>query len=543
MAKQQDKRKVILIVAILVVVLVSSMVFAAPSGGGPGGPGGGNMGQIEMSESVINVKLATPTRGDISRDTEFIGKIEPSETVNVFPEISEKVTKIYVEAGDTVQAGDLLFEMDDSDAQLSYEKAQVQYEGTQINNDTTLGSNYEQQLISAENSLKNAQQQMTSARQELQEYNDDSEDELIQAEKLRDRAYDAYITAEKAYDEDPSEENKQKLEEAEEKYLMYRDAVNELEDTDDSQLRSLRNAYKSAQTSYDTALESYNLLKGGSLDDTKASVENSQKSAELTLEESARTLEKYKVYAPISGTVESKNITLYESPSTQTAAYTISNKAQMTVKFNATADAASALSIGDTITITKSGNEYTATIIEIDTKADDTTGLFPIKAQIGDEGEGLLNGVTVKVTAATAKAENALLIDVDNIYYEDGQAYVFTYSDGKAHRTDIQVGMTNAETAVVESGLDENSQIITTWHPDLKDGASVNLMDETSAQDSAADTAEGTVPEGTPVTEGEEQSEQLPEENSSQPAQEAQAQDNNGEASGQEPDQQPGQEG
>ena len=111
------------------VVTVSTVVLAmGPGGGGPGGPGGmGGMGDVEIGQSVISVKLTTPTTGSLSRDTEFIGTIEPAESVSVYPEVSAKVTAVYFSAGDTVQAGDLLFEMDDSDAQLSYEIAQDSY--------------------------------------------------------------------------------------------------------------------------------------------------------------------------------------------------------------------------------------------------------------------------------------------------------------------------------------------------------------------------------------------------------------------------------
>lgn len=93
----------------------------------------------------------------------------------------------------------------------------------------------------------------------------------------------------------------------------------------------------------------------------------------------------------------------HENASTQTAAFTISNKNQMSVTFNATADAATALSIGDEVTVQKSGNDYTAIITSIDSKADEGTGLFPVEAQIQDDGGALLSGVTVKVSAATQK--------------------------------------------------------------------------------------------------------------------------------------------
>ena len=110
-AKLSEKKGMIVSAAIVMAALmISTIVFAAGgggmgSGGGMGPGGGGNMGQVEMSESVISVKLQTPERGDLTRTTEFIGKIEPAESVNVYPEISGKVTNIYFDAGETVNKG------------------------------------------------------------------------------------------------------------------------------------------------------------------------------------------------------------------------------------------------------------------------------------------------------------------------------------------------------------------------------------------------------------------------------------------------------
>lgn len=468
-------------------VAVSTMVLAA-GGGGAGGPrgGSGNMGTVEMSKSVITVKLQSPTIGSISRNTEFIGKIEPAESVNIFPETSGKVTAVHFEAGDSVYKDDLLFEIDDADAQLDYEVAQASYNEKTISADTTLGSGYDSKLISAKNAVDSAQQSLNNTRLKLKDYNDGYDDSLISAEKAQDAAEEKMTQAQQEYDNDGSEANRLALAKAEQDYSLAHNTVKDLEDDEDSEARDLRSNYKNAQTNYEAALKSYNLIAGTSKEDTKESTDASLKSASLALKQSAAKLDKYKVYSPIDGVIESKSITLYETANTGTSAYTISNKNDMSVKFNATADAAVALETGNTITLSKSGHEYSALITSIDSKADSSTGLFPIEAQIqGDDGT-LLTGITVKVSASTAKAENAVLVPVSYVYYEDGQSYVFTYSDGKAHRTDIETGMSTSEYIVAESGVTTDSQIITTWHPDLKDNADVVLSSTQTSEDATA---------------------------------------------------------
>ena len=45
-------------------------------------------------------------------------------------------------------------------------------------------------------------------------------------------------------------------------------------------------------------------------------------------------------------------------------------------------------------------------------------------------------------------------------------------------RVDVTTGISSAEEVVILSGLTAEDQIITTWHPDLKDGAAVALAEQ-----------------------------------------------------------------
>ena len=77
--------------------------------------------------------------------------------------------------------------------------------------------------------------------------------------------------------------------------------------------------------------------------------------------------------------------------------------------------------------------------------------------------------------ASTAKAEDAMLLSLDLLEYDGNQPFVYVYRDGKAVRTDVTTGISSAEEIVILSGLTKEDQIITTWHPDLKDGAAVTM--------------------------------------------------------------------
>ena len=56
----------------------------------------------------------------------------------------------------------------------------------------------------------------------------------------------------------------------------------------------------------------------------------------------------------------------------------------------------------------------------------------------------------------------------------------------KAVKTEIETGITNNETVEVKSGLTKDSQIITTWASQLKDGAEVKLRDAVETKDDSS---------------------------------------------------------
>lgn len=62
------------------------------------------------------------------------------------PKTSGTVKKLYVSLGDTVKAGDVLFEIDDTEARLQVQQAQASLESAQANYDQNVGGSLETQV-------------------------------------------------------------------------------------------------------------------------------------------------------------------------------------------------------------------------------------------------------------------------------------------------------------------------------------------------------------------------------------------------------------
>lgn len=457
---------VIILTTILSSLAGCSSQAAAVAAGNP--RRGSGDAAAQMQSAAITVETAAPTVESLSLTTDYVGKIAPGESVEVRSTISGTVGAVYFEAGETVKAGDLLFEIDSADAALSLEKATVSYEQAKASYDSAVGGSA---AASKELSLKNAVTQAVRNYNAIKEQVDLQVDfDFTSYSRLRRayrEAYQAWEAGTGSVDE---------LYEAE-RALDY--LTDELSDCS-SLLTSLDNAFDNLEA----ARTEQEIYQTRTKQETAVSAELNLRSAELTYQQAQRQMNDYKIYSPIDGVIETKSVSQYATVSSASTAYVISNKDVMLVTFNVSADGASALSIGDSVTLTKGSTVTSAVIIEIDSKANSSTGLFPVSARLNEQ-TSLLSGVSVKVTASTARADDALIISVDDISYEDEKPYVLLYRNGKAVKAFIELGITTRVKAQVVSGLDASSQVITTWHPDLADGVSVALKSE-AEQNTAA---------------------------------------------------------
>ncbi len=426
---------------------------------------GAAAGAAALASQSISVNVAIPEVENLSLTTDYIGTVKAAESVNVFPKTSGTVSAVYFEAGQTVREGDLLFAVDSTDADLALEKAKVAYDlalqNIEINES---GSGNALTILNYESNIESARQSYERARENLDLASDDNFD-ISDFRKIRKRWKDAT----KAYDKNQNDETWAELIDAEDKYYDLLD--------DYTDYRSYVTAFENAYTAYEEALEKYEIYQGTTVGENAGGYELQRQQAELTYQSALKTVADTKIYSPISGVIESKNITLHENASSQSSAYTISNKDVMSIEFNVSADGVATLGIGDAVTVTKGSGIYEATVVEIDSKAN-SVGLFPVTANLTGESP-LLSGVSAKVTAATASAEDALVISINTITYDaDGNPYVLVYEDGKAARADVTLGITTRSYAQVTGGLTEESRVITTWHPDLADGVAVSLKSE-----------------------------------------------------------------
>ena len=133
-------------VAVLIAILLVGVVAAVSL----------NMGV--SSEEVVAVRQTTaimvktikPATGNLSRTSQYIGRVEPGQQVAVIPRTAGEVIAIHYNVGDTVQKGALLFEMDTTDIQLAVNVAQAAYDAAALQVEQGLDSGVDAQLLQME---------------------------------------------------------------------------------------------------------------------------------------------------------------------------------------------------------------------------------------------------------------------------------------------------------------------------------------------------------------------------------------------------------
>jgi RND family efflux transporter MFP subunit len=210
-------------------------------------------------------------------------------------------------------------------------------------------------------------------------------------------------------------------------------------------------------------------------EDQKQVSQNSISAAQLQIDQLQESLDAYTITAPISGVIETANISVHDYATSSSYAFVISNKDTMIATYYVSEDVRNTFTVGQSITLEKDDNTYSGEIVEIGTAIDQTTGLFKIKAAVTGNTEGLLSGTKATVITDTYHENNAVIIPYDSVYYDGSQAYVYIVVDGKAKRTNIETGLYDNENIVVTSGLSEKDTVITTWAAQLRDGVDVEI--------------------------------------------------------------------
>lgn len=496
---------------------------------------------VQETEESVAVEVQTPKIGSLTLDTAYIGTVMPQEQVYVIPKTSGTVTETFFEVGDQVQAGDVLFKIDDEAAQLQMANARAAYESAQAGVTAQNGGARDLQNYQTEEQIRQLRESLYDTDDQIAELEDNLGDLRDAGGKLssaKEQAQAGVDAAAKIYYEKQNEISEQikvlqeeidALQEADKNADVYaqegeiaslqaelagykaavdqaRAGVDQIQaqlDSIDASKAQIKSGIDQAENGQDTirdnlsmAEQAYAITQNEIYPQSDAVSAAQLQQASVGIDSAQMQLDFCTVTSPISGIVESVSVEKNGMASAGNPAYIISNRESMTVTFFVAEKAKNVLNIGDPITIERNEHIYDGAITEIGTMANAQTKLFQVKASIAGAGVGenaLPNGVSVKVYATTEKEDSKLMIPYDSIYFSAGDAYVYCVENGQIIRKEVTVGLMSDEEAVIEEGLTEDSQVVSNWSSKLRNGVEADVVSvngEAVVTDEPAETQE-----------------------------------------------------
>ncbi|MBQ7841538.1 MAG: efflux RND transporter periplasmic adaptor subunit [Lachnospiraceae bacterium] len=137
--------------------------------------------------AAIAVKAAEAERGTLTISNEFVGTVSAQQEVSIIPLVSGEVDAVYFEVGDEVQAGDVLFHIDDEAAKLQEESARLQRQSIDNSAKMQLGSAQVMSNISMQSNIKSLEFQIQSAKDQY----DSAVQGIVDAEEAKEEIAEA----------------------------------------------------------------------------------------------------------------------------------------------------------------------------------------------------------------------------------------------------------------------------------------------------------------------------------------------------------------
>ncbi|MDQ0300127.1 RND family efflux transporter MFP subunit [Salibacterium salarium] len=463
-------------------------------------------------DDTVPVEMAEVERGNLDGTQTISATTEALSEVSLMPEVNAEIDEILIEKGDTVEEGEVLARLDDTELQNTLEQERASYQSAQSNvaiaeaGERGAEAGAEQSRIALENadhSIAQAQEQYEQAQTDLEQAQENQGDNADSAERALETAERNLKTAERERNRSKSMHESglisdQEMEEAESAVDDAEDSVADAEDNLkeakqtynieklESQVASAKSALEEARDSKQELQANINSSEasvdeaGGGIEDAKANLEQ----ARVAVEQAEENVEDAVVRAPSSGKVLNVAGDPGEYYSQQEELITLGELTSLNVTASITPDQLSLFEEGEEMEVNFPSIDQTVTgnITYIASSADDS-GMFSVEVQVDNSDENLRSGIYGELLIDETYVENSLLVPTKAIVDIEGESSVFVVEEGTANLVPVEVIREESEFSAVEADMEEGSLIVTTGQYFLEEGSEVEDATETENED------------------------------------------------------------
>ena len=448
---------------------------------------------------IPRITTTNAYRGDLQEQVSVGGIVAGEESIVLYAPADGVVDSVIPQAGDEVDAGELLLTYDLEAMDESLYQAKLQNERTQISYEVTLNGNsegngklneantnipvLEQQIADHEKYLENLQKelsdyqakqsddrillnhQLTKKQAELMalletltpgtaEYEDAAQQLAAVQAQLEQLSLSQSLTQQPT---DYVKELQEKIKQEQKTLGELRDYLTEMERQKTSGEASVMDSYQRRQLEIDMELTKLNydkLLKGR---------ENAEKG----------------VLAPFRGVVTNVNVAHGSTVGEGTPVIVIERSDKLIVKAEATKYILDRLKVGQKVDIDIVGETYEGRVKHI-SKVAQTTNLAAIVVEFEVEILGNVENVflqtEVKMVIYTNRSDNTLILPTEAVNANQDGDFVYLVQGDTVTICPVTCGITSEGLVEILSGITEADEVVLDYEGEIEDGAVVERI-------------------------------------------------------------------
>lgn len=383
----------------------------------------------EIEEKPVTVEIGKAIMGNIESTVGYSGRIKPIQEIMITPKQPGKVVNINFDLGQRVKKGQVLFQLDKTDASLQLNQAAIAVELGEINLKRISGSTYEQQIIQLKTALSSAEINYNDANANF---------ETIKV------LYEAGGESKFNYDRAESQ-------------------------------------YKLAKEQYENAMANYKLLEEISylenIELAKAQLEQSKAAYNIAL----NALNNMDVKSPIDGVISGKNLKVGEFISNATVAFVIVDDSSYTIDIDVSENVIGKIQIGDKVKVyidSISEKTLIGTVTAVAPSADIQKQAYTVRITLEESPDTVKGGMFAEVKFTIESAENSIIVPLSSVIKEEGKNYIFVVYGNKVKKIEITVGVYNDKEIQILDGISADDVIVTKGQDFLKDDSTIVITNK-----------------------------------------------------------------
>lgn len=377
-----------------------------------------------IQETVVAVETLKLEPTILSNTVKFAGEVASSDEVLISTKIPGKIGGMYVEIGDQIRTGELLFELENQDLKAAVEQAEQSLAIAQANLAQIQNGARPQEIEQANQMVNQAQVQLETAQANLERMQ-----ELYDGEAISKQQYDQAL----------------------------------------SQLQL-------AEASYKSALEQQSLIEEGASKDTIRAAEAQVGLAKANLKMAQAKLKDTMIDSPIDGRIGFVKFDPGEFVLQGNPVVSVLNDQEMIVNIDISEAHIGKIKLNNKVQVSipaTSNQPYEGAVTRISPAADSKSKVYPIEITINNSNSEIKPGMSANVLLALEKKENIISVPVDATFEELGNYYVYKVENSKAVKTKIITGVNDGIRVEVIEGLTEGDYVIIKGQNRVSNGDSV----------------------------------------------------------------------